>query len=313
MSRVIATIILSWVAFAQNAPDPELERAAKSPYDLARYIDSHTGFDWEPLWKSLGVADASLLPCERSGDCSTELITVLEPRQTILVIDTPWNTEVYIRYLGNESGGWRRAGAYEALIKNYPRRHEMTHLGGKPFLRVASQGVSGSDVSSEEEVWIDLTQPDLQPVFAFSPQGHQSRLGFGISRTIHASASPRVIGQVETIDVYLEVRYSGFDVDLGLGEYSAAYERRPQQKDFTLRDVKSGLVRSSTIPNKEFEDLIDLDQGPTNEQLLVYALPGLKEVASGKNADAKESLGFMLSKCKDTPEKRALLELLAKP
>jgi len=88
------------------------------------------------------------------------------------------------------------------------------------------------------EVWIDLTQPDLQPVFAFSPQGHQDRLGFGISRTIHASASPKVIGQMETINVYLEVRYSGSDVELGRGEYSATYERRAQQKNFTLRDVK---------------------------------------------------------------------------
>ncbi len=71
--------------------------------------------------------------------------------------------------------------------------------------------------------------------------------------------------------------------------------------------------RDSTLSNKAFEDLADVNMGPTNEQLLVYALPGLKEVASGRNADAKNWLRFMLTNCKATPEKRMLMELLAKP
>ena len=314
MSRVVTAMVFSWMAFAQKTPDSELVSASKSPYDLARYIDSHTNFDWKPLWNSLGLVDASLLPCEWPAGCSTELLTVLEPQQTVLVIDTQWNAEVYVRYFGSESGGWRRAGAYAVPIKNYPPRHQVSRLDRKSFLRIAAQGVSGSDVSSEVEQWIDLNQPDFKPVFAFTTQGHQSRLGFGISREIHASARPDIIGQVETIKINLEVRYSGIDVDLGgWSQYTATYERDPQQKDFTLRDVKSGLTGSSTMSNKEFEDLVDLDAGPANEHLLVYALAGLKEVASGKNVNAKEWLRSMLGHCKDTPEKRELFELLAKP
>jgi len=150
MSRVVATIILSSVAFAQNAPNPELERAAKSPYDLARYIDSHTGFDWEPLWKSLGVVGASLLPCERSGDCSTETDhgsrTAADDSGDRHALE---HGSLYPLSWETKAKGGAGRERYEALIKNYPRRHEMTTWEGKPFLRVASQGVSGSDVSSE--------------------------------------------------------------------------------------------------------------------------------------------------------------------
>jgi hypothetical protein len=222
-------------------------------------------------------------------------------------------TEVYLRYFGSEDKGWRVGGSYAAPIKNYPRRHGIARVGGKPFLQIASQGVTGSDVSSEIENWFDLSQPSLEPAFSFAPQGHQNRLGFGVSRTIHASASPGAIGPTETIELILEVRYSGFEIDLGAGEYSATFERGPQQKSFTLRKAETIQARPQTISNKAFEDLVDLNEGPTNEQLLIYALPRLKEVAAGKNADAKEWLKLMLSNCKDTPEKRTLLELLAKP
>jgi len=181
------------------------------------------------------------------------------------------------------------------------------------FLRISSQGNRGSGLSSELEEWIDLSQPDFRPVFSFHPQGHEDRLGSGINRDIHATASPRIVGGIETISVQLEIGYSVLDTNVDRANYRATYERKPRQKDFTLRDVKSGLVGSSTIPNKEFEQLVDLDSGPTNEQLLIYAMPGLKTLASGRNEEAKDELSRVLAQCKDTLEKRALLDLLTKP
>ena len=44
--------------------------------------------------------------------------------------------------------------------------------------------------------------------------------------------------------------------------------------------------------------------------MLVYALPGLKELAAGKRTEAKDELRTMLGKCSDTPEKRTLLALI---
>jgi hypothetical protein len=82
----------------------ELARAAKNPYDLARFIDSHLGFDWGVLWKALGTEGAVIQPCGRLSDgrrgCSTELITVLSPDQAILLaIGDATPADIYIRFL----------------------------------------------------------------------------------------------------------------------------------------------------------------------------------------------------------------------
>ena len=49
-----------------------------------------------------------------------------------------------------------------------------------------------------------------------------------------------------------------------------------------------------------------------NEKLPIYAFPGLKKIAAGSDPGAKAWLKSVLSYAKDTPEKRTLLELLAK-
>src|SRR6478736_6952435 len=126
----LAASVLAW---AQATPDSALTQASRSPFELARYSESHTGFDWQPLWKSFGLADAPVQPCEQPGDCSTELITVLNPPQTILLIHMRVDAEGYVRYLGSESTGWRQVGGYWAEIRHYPARHEVTRLRSSGF------------------------------------------------------------------------------------------------------------------------------------------------------------------------------------
>jgi hypothetical protein len=199
--------------------------AARSPYELARYIDSHRNFEWAPLEKALELG-GGLMSCEAIGDCPVELITVLEPQQTLLLVDTPGGNELIVRYFGDGSRGWQRAGAEVFWIKNYQPRHAVTNIGRKPFLRVSQQGSSGSDISSENEAWFDLTRRDFKAVFGFQPDGIQSRLSFGISRHIKAHASPRVDGEIEAIEVYASVRYSIWSVELGQEDVCGTYERR---------------------------------------------------------------------------------------
>ena len=59
-------------------------------------------------------------------------------------------------------------------------------------------------------------------------------------------------------------------------------------------------------------EIIDLDVngGPSNDQLPIYALPRMKELAAGTDDNDKEWLRSVLSFCKDTPEKRTLQALL---
>jgi hypothetical protein len=189
-------------------------------------------------------------------------------------------------------------------------RYGISRTPGKSFLRVSIQGANGSNWDSEIETWFDLSLPDFTPVFAFTVQGSDNRMGLGISREIHAS----VLGSdPDTVDLDVEVRYSSrYDLDLGFASYRATYQRPAKQAKFSLRAVHPLRGAAPAISNKAFEDLadVDVDGGVTNEQLLRYTLPRLRAIASGSNAEAKEWLRSVLSRCKDTPEKRTLQALL---
>jgi hypothetical protein len=311
MRRAAVLTVWAMTSFAHAAADTEILQASKSPSALARYIESHRNFDWRPLWAALGLSDAPILPCEEPFQCATEQIKVATPPQTVMAIHLPVGAVVYIRYIGDERTGWRRSGAITATIKNHPPRHTVIRVGTKPFLQISTQGVSGSDMSSEVEWWLDLTRPEFKPVFAFTPQGGQNRMGFGVSRIIRATATPKVQGPKETIEVNLELEYAGLG-PLGKIRYIATYQRPPGKLDFTLRDVKTAGTPTTPFSNKEYLELTDLLDGPTNEQLLRNALPGLKKLAATGNADAKDWLRSIVENCKDTPEKRVLLDLLAR-
>src|SRR5205809_6190100 len=124
MIHTVALFVYATIALAQSQSSSGLIQSSKSPYELEQYIKSHASFNWEPLWKSLGV-QVSPLPLEQSAECTTDLLTVLEPAQTILAIGGPWESAIYVRYFGSNSEGWRRGGAYTAYLTDYPRRHEL--------------------------------------------------------------------------------------------------------------------------------------------------------------------------------------------
>jgi len=246
--RLILLLALAFPLSAQSvSQDQELREAAKNPYDLARFIDSHLNFDWEPLWKALGSESLLIQPCGKLSNgregCSTELITVLDPDQVIVLIQgdaTP--ADIYLRFMRGDAGTWRFAGAHPAFIHNHPRRHEVARFGGKPFLRVSGQGVSGSDEDSEVEDWFDLSQPGLTPVFSFPVQGNQRRLGFGIGRRVFTYLN----GSADRIDVTLEVQFMAFDHELGIAEFSAVYKRAPGTEKFAFAAVKGSCRKQSS-------------------------------------------------------------------
>jgi len=317
MFRLIAPALLGISLSAQtpSVRDEELSRAAKNPYDLARFIDSHLGFDWDVLWKALVIQPLLIQPCGKLSNgkrqCSTELITVLHPDQIILIVQgdaTP--ADIYFRFLQEKSGSWRFAGAFWAAIHNHPRRHEVDRSTGKPFLRVSSQGLRGSDVDSEIEDWFDLTQSGFDPVFSFTVQGYQQRFGFGISRRIVGT----IIAQKNAIDVVLDVHFEGSDndgkYDLGTTDYRAVYTQARGAKLFTLQTVDAWLSGQTKLSLVEFEALADLDQGPSEEDLIRYNILQLSKIASGRDSATKRWLKQFLTRVKDTPAVRELKALL---
>jgi len=314
MARLAALIVLLIPSCVHSQPNTQLDELSRtsSPYDLARYIDSHTGFEWESLWRAMGITDPpSMQPCEPPGNsCTVHLFTEFQPTQVILVVEN-WPFSAYLRFRADGTA-WRYAGAFEAYHKNYPPRHEITRMNDKTFLRISNQGASGSDIDSEVESWLDLSLPGFRPVFGFTVQGRENRFGFGVSRRVHANARPGFAE--ETIELDLEVHYSMYeDRDLGFARYTGIYGRATNRERFSLQAVRAG---AETITQQDFEELANISGAdspqPSNEKLLTYTLPSLKEIAIGPDDEARGWLKSILEFCNDSAEKRELQALLSR-
>ena len=319
MFRLAAAMILSSVASAQSAQEAEIALAAKSPLTLARYVESHSTVDWKALRSALGLKESEywFAPCGGNfGACSAETVTVANPDQAIVIIRGKGRSyaDEYLRYLQDGKGGWQFAGENSAYKRNGPSNHELVQLGSKPFLKISSNhSQNGAGIQQEVEDWFDLTQPGFEPVFSFTPDGSAGGFEFTIARTMKAQSRFSQAAGLERIDTSLDVRFEatpGLDVQ---GTYVGVYERHADEKQFTLRNAYAGLDLRTTIPTKDFEDLADPFTNPAKETFLVYALPGLQKIATGSDPDARQWLQSILDHAKDTPEKRTLLELFAKP
>lgn len=321
MNRLAAAIILASLAFAQTAPETQIALAARSPLTLARYVESHRAVDWKTLRSALGLKDSEewFAPCGgispgNEAPCSAEATMVANPDQAIVVIrgGELSITVEYLLYLQGPNGGWRFAGENNASAKDGPSHHEVVRVGDKPFLEISSNHSQfGISVSQESEDWFDLTQPGLEPVFSFTTDGGQGRFSMGVGRDIHAQCSVSQAAGLERIDLILTVHFNGPGLDLE-AMYLGIYDRSPGDRKFVLRHAYSGLDRRTMMSTDDFEELADPFSGLSNEKLLAYALPGLQKIATGSDPAARDWLRSVLGYAKDTPEKRMLLELLAK-
>jgi hypothetical protein len=218
MYRLAAIIILSSVAFAQNAQEhaqePEIVRAAKSPYDLVRYINSHDDIDWKPLWQILGVDAQFGLTCSRN--CAAELIVIENPEQAILIVNASLPYDAYLRFEKGPVGEWRVTGKYQANVwDGAPHRHEIVRAGNTQFLLVSTHSAHGSDIDEEMEVWFDLSRPSFQPVFSYGLRGDEDALEAGISRDIEAFAHANSSTEIQ-LRLTVNLSYSAGRLDPGV-------------------------------------------------------------------------------------------------
>lgn len=294
----------------------DLARSALSPYEIARFVETHQAFDWTPLWKALKLTDDTGLPaCEErrddGSDCSSELIGVLDPEQTIVLLRHKLSGfEVYLRFtpekLSNGSSGWRFTGHYQPNVKYFPPRHQIIQFGKRPYLTVTEQGAAGSGLSTEVESWVDLTQPSLQPVFWYTTDGSMNPFPSGISRQVHGTIVALESEPAESIKVAYSIDFSfedanGATLPLGQRRDQAVYTRRPADGEFALDDKLSGVSLKQI--NNLYEDL---DSELTNEDFLRYDFASLKEIASGSETRQKGWLRQFLGRCQETNEKQQL-------
>jgi hypothetical protein len=296
--------------------DEDLAKAAKSPYEIARFVDTHVTFDWEPLWKALGIPKDQVFiqPCgTMSGpkrDCSEELITVLDPFQVILILRHDLaEPEVYLRFLRpsgpDGSGPWKFGGYYAPYVKYFEPRHRPLRFGRKSFFLVTRQGASGSGLSSEVEDWVDLSSPKFEPVFSLTTQGHDSGMPDRIGIETIATVVSMETDPAASLKVAYDIRFTHNGEVLGGRSDTAVYVRHGGSFSFDAG-------RSKT-PEADIENLYNIgDDHPSNEDYLRYLLVDLKKIATGPAGEQKDWLKRFLMECGDTAEKRELQALLTK-
>src|SRR5262245_2410439 len=120
--RRIALGCACWCAFVSVAPvyaqnaDDSISVAARSPYDLQHFIETHFHFSLRALATALHIQHDLGIDCEGDAQwhsCSSELINVTDPARAIVCVR--WSTMavaylVYIPDVRNEQTQWRFAG-----------------------------------------------------------------------------------------------------------------------------------------------------------------------------------------------------------
>ena len=305
----IRAAVFLLAALTASAQDPELAQAVKSPFDFARYIGSHANLDWPSLWRGLAAADhpqPKYLPrCvqDDDGPCSTELITVLDPSQVIVLVSARLGRDHYFRFL-EHSGDWKFGGYYGS--RKDPTQHGLLPAGRKTFLKISEKGTLGSDIYLDREDWFDLTDENFKPVFGFPVEGNINEFVFGIGRKLTGSA---VAASSGAINLLLTVQFTFGGRAVGEQFFTATYDRPVAGGMYEIKSADV-LTTRARINNSLFEDIADVASDLPTDDVLVYALPGLKEIASGKDAELKGSLKQMLIPLRDSPEKQTLLNLL---
>ena len=190
-------------------------------------------------------------------------------------------------------------------MKYFEPRHKIIRFGEKPFLLVTGQGESGSGVSSEYESWIDLTRPDLQPVFGYTKTGQMSGLGRNLGTDVNATLISLETHPSERIEIARSIHFSAVtneDGNLSLGRrlpVRTVYSRRPDGT-FVLDKALSN------VPEEEVEDLFEsFFPGLSNDAVLRYAREPLQTGSqAARKAPEKRWLREFLKQCDDTSERK---------
>jgi hypothetical protein len=311
MARLtLAVLLLPLAAF--GGVEEDLAAAAKSPYDIARFVDSHEDFDWAPLWTALGmnVDKLFMLPCggpDGKRDCRAELITVLDPFQVIVLLDHDLSyPHVYLRFTReggpDKPGPWNFAGYYGATARYAEPYHKTTRIGTRPFLIVGEEAYAGFDWLIRVETWLDLSLPAFDPAFCFTTERSHN----GVPDPMLVFQTSGVVTKIELTPVErIQIAYS---TRVTVPKIAAL---RPDSAVYTRRGNK--FVFDPALSRTQERDInawYGFDYGPTNDQVLVYLLPDLKRIAAGGDGEDRDSLVRLLNRCSDTPEKHALNELL---
>jgi len=311
-----------------------------SPFELARSINNvrRTKVDvsLKETWQKLGVEPGSFEDC--SNDCEARVfrheLSAHAGPEVVLKLTRFFD---FCRYLvfarDQDERGWKFLGYVDHDFNKYEMaRHRIASVNGKPFFIVRGQQGSGSGYALYAETWYDVGDNGVKPVLSYPSDGHTNPWPAGLARSFKASTIAGVADS-NRLTVQYTVSYdtAGYDnnnVKLAfINRHRASYKWDAAQGKFVLDPQQSDISADeiAAIANIESEDepKEGTKIGETTfyssskafigggyEVFLKHNLPRLMTIAKGRTAKSKAWLRQFLTECRDTDEKKALLEAL---
>ena len=305
--RILLLPIVGAIAAAGQSLTPtqraELARAAKNPFELAKFIDTHPApgwqFDVKPATHRFAVA-----PDYRQRGfeaCKTKLLPVKTPEQSIVVIECAFIKD-FVRYTHQPDGSWQAEGT-AGIGPRAPTQYQLDQTSGTPFLRLTSEWDHGSDVYEVGEEWYDLTRPGLNRSFALITEGWEDRRLTGIGRKFSTSVAERNNQVRATLHIQF---FTNHEVAIDSLSPAFLYTRAQPSEPFRCRSL------DPIVTCKDLDKLTATSENetPTEEYLIHFALPGLKKITAGPDGETKRWLREYIAARKDTPEVRQIRALL---
>ncbi len=298
--------------------DSALRAAARSPYAIKRFVDTHDQFKWNELWAALQIGDGVFAPsCDHPNDCSAQLIVVPGDanRQTILRLNWDGNFRaVFLRFHASAipratQPVWRCAGSFEPNVKYFRPEHHLISLGGKPFLLVSEQAFSGSGLTVKAISGFDLSRQRFEAAFRYVGEGSVEFPCY-VNREVRGYPYSFEQGSTEKLRIRYRVQYhtdeceddKDIRIELGSTSTDAVYVRTGDG-DFN--------IDPSSANAKEIDAVYwSWDPSLSDDDFLHYNFDNLNRIATGPPNRRKRWLARFLAGCADTPEKRRLLQAM---
>ena len=328
---------------ADERVDVQLSRDANpvavttvDPFEIKRQVDAHE-IDVDELWKSLGISAElrtvySRIGSEHGelgtdtfgscGDCVAEISRAeLDGRpgkELLLKLYQRWGNCRYLVFkdVGKDrSSAWKLLGhADHDFARYYMPEHRVEVLGGKSFLVLNVQGMSGTGVSLAYDRWYEVDDSDVREVLSLPATGHQCSDMKSLCRAFKSQVISRTDGSGgDSLQVAYSVDYSAnyylvnekSDVDLQLfsKRQKAVYVRSSDSSEYLLDPQQSNVTEEEPRTVYNIDTL-------SAEDFLRFNFDELKRVAKSDRGKHKEWLLHYLDECDETNEKTKLLQVL---